>query len=377
MKRRWFLLSAFLGFFFCGHAVAQTGRNLVANPSFEDHTLCPEKVEANGVMKGVVGWWQPTAGSSDYFHACGKRECTVPRNKLGMQVPRTGNAYCGIYCSQEHYREYLQTELTEPLQRGGRYRVTFYVSLADKSPHAVATLGALMTPMRVGDSISGVLANREETRFGDDASLSISTPLLPQVVNDRSRVLDQMEEWMEVSGEFVAEGGERFLTIGNFNDFNKSSVTEMDNDQAVLMGAYYFVDDVSVECVSMPALADEAEEAAPPAMVSLNNIYFEVGKSDLLPASYSELQRLAELMQARPTMRIEVHGHTDNQGSAEFNQALSEARAKAVADYLVGQGISPTRLMWKGYGAAVPVDSNDTPEGRQRNRRVEYSVVAE
>ena len=76
-------------------------------------------------------------------------------------------------------------------------------------------------------------------------------------------------------------------------------------------------------------------------------------------------------------MRIEVHGHTDNQGSAEFNQALSEARAKAVADYLVGQGISPTRLMWKGYGAAVPVDSNDTPEGRQRNRRVEYSVVAE
>ena len=210
--------------------------------------------------------------------------------------------------------------------------MTFYVSLADKSPHAVATLGALMTPMRVGDSISGVLANREETRFGDDASLSISTPLLPQVVNDRSRVLDQMEEWMEVSGEFVAEGGERFLTIGNFNDFNKSSVTEMDNDQAVLMGAYYFVDDVSVECVSMPALADEVEEDAPPSMVSLNNINFEVGKSDLLPASYSELQRLAELMRARPTMRIELHGHTDNQGSAEFNQALSEARAKAVAE---------------------------------------------
>ena len=90
-----------------------------------------------------------------------------------------------------------------------------------------------------------------------------------------------------------------------------------------------------------------------------------------------ELQRLLDTLRAYPEMRIELRGHTDNQGTADFNMKLSEARAAAVAEYLIGKGIEPQRLTTKGFGKTMPVESNDTPEGRSRNRRVEYRVLAD
>ena len=111
MKRRWTTLLGLLTLLNVIQAQNPASKNLVYNPSFEEHSSCPQHIEAIGHMTGVDAWWQPTQGSSDYFHPCGGRECQTPRNKMGYQVPRTGEAYCGIYCSKEHYREYLQTEL--------------------------------------------------------------------------------------------------------------------------------------------------------------------------------------------------------------------------------------------------------------------------
>ena len=142
MRRHWTTLIGLLALLQWSHAQAQAPENMVYNPSFEEHSQCPQRIEAIGIMQGVDAWWQPTKGSSDYFHPCGGRECQTPRNKMGYQAAHTGEAYCGIYCSKENYREYLQTELREPLKAGRRYRVSYWVSLADKSPNAVATLGA-------------------------------------------------------------------------------------------------------------------------------------------------------------------------------------------------------------------------------------------
>jgi outer membrane protein OmpA-like peptidoglycan-associated protein len=75
-------------------------------------------------------------------------------------------------------------------------------------------------------------------------------------------------------------------------------------------------------------------------------------------------------------MRIEIRGHTDGHGSAEYNQRLSENRAKAVVDYLVSKGIDPKRLHYKGYGKSQPVDTNTTDEGRAHNRRVEFHILS-
>jgi outer membrane protein OmpA-like peptidoglycan-associated protein len=75
-------------------------------------------------------------------------------------------------------------------------------------------------------------------------------------------------------------------------------------------------------------------------------------------------------------MRIEISGHTDNRGSAELNQKLSENRAKAVVDYLVAKGINPSRLEYKGYGKDQPIATNDTDAGRQENRRTEFKILS-
>ena len=277
MKKHWICLACFLAITATMPLRSQTdGENLVFNPSFEEHRKCPMKIDALGVMTEADAWWQPTSGSSDYFNACGSRECNVPHNKMGFQEAHGGNAYCGIYCSQELYREYLQTELKEPLVAGKRYRVSFWVSLADKSPFAVATLGAMLTPQRLEDSTHGILMEREMTTLDGSNTQSIATHFEPQVLNSMDNILDNTKEWVEVSGEFIANGGERFLTIGNFLPFNKSSVVGMEGANLPLSGAYYYIDDVSVVCLDTekPIIPQTSQTPKAGEVITLKNLYF-------------------------------------------------------------------------------------------------------
>ncbi|MBP5679823.1 MAG: OmpA family protein [Bacteroidales bacterium] len=380
MKKRWTSLISLLALLQYGHLKAQTTDNLVFNPSFEEYTECPQRVDAIGIMSGVDAWWQPTKGSSDYFNPCGGRECQTPRNKMGYQEPHTGVAYCGIYCSKENYREYLQTELKEPLKAGHRYRVSFWASLADKSPNAIATLGALLTSDRISDTTWNILMHNETTELENGQKQVIATYYKPQVSNPSRYVLIYMDQWNEIAGEFTAVGGEMFLTIGNFNSFNHSSVIDTRADNTVLSGAYYYIDDVSVECLDCkeePQAVDTVVVPKKGDIVTLRNVLFDTDKSDILPQSYHDLLTLITLLNDYPTMRVELRGHTDNQGTVERNRILSEARAKAVAEYLVAHGIDRSRLTWRGFGKSLPTDTNSTPEGRQNNRRVEYRILSE
>ncbi len=378
MRRRWTSLWVLLAGMAWGVARGQVSDNMVFNPSFEEYSECPRRVDALGVMQAVDAWWQPTRGSSDYFNACGGRECQVPRNKMGIQAARSGVAYCGIYCSQENYREYLQTELRSPLVSGKRYRVSFWVSLADKSPQAVSTIGALFTRTRVEDSTWGIMMEREGIDYDGGAAQYIATYHEPQVQHPTEVLLGNSREWVEVCGEFVAEGGECFLTIGNFMEFNQSGIGATENSQTPLPGAYYYIDDVSVRCIDSVAPAPAKPLLRRPAegtVVRLENLYFATGESRVLQQSYKTLLELQELLESQPEMHIELRGHTDGQGTVEYNQKLSEERAKAVADYLIRRGIDRSRLSWKGFGKTLPLDSNDSAEGRRRNRRVEYVVL--
>ena len=381
MRRHWTTTTVLLALLNSAAAVAQAPDNMVYNPSFEDYSRCPERIDALGVMTEVDAWWQPTKGSSDYFNACAKRDCAVPRNKMGMQEPHNGLAYCGIYCSQENYREYLQTQLKQPLKAGQRYRVSFWVSLADKSPHAVATLGALLTQEMIADTTSWDIMTARETMDIDDAQQqTIATWLQPQVINNKDNVLGDSKNWHEVCGEFIAQGGEQYLTIGNFAPFNHSAVTSTDNANAILQGAYYYIDDVSVTPVGLlPQTSAKQEPAAPKSgeIKTLHGIFFATGKSDILPQSYNALQNLLELLRQHPDIRIELRGHTDNQGTADFNMRLSLARAEAVAQYLIARGIDSSRITTQGFGKTKPIADNSTPEGRSKNRRVEYQVLSD
>lgn len=113
--------------------------------------------------------------------------------------------------------------------------------------------------------------------------------------------------------------------------------------------------------------------------IILRNIFFDTGKFNLRPESFSELNRLVQLIndiaRVKPGIKIEISGHTDNVGADASNQLLSENRAKAVVKYLVDNGISQSKLVSKGYGPKEPVSTNSTPEGRQENRRTEFKII--
>jgi len=109
--------------------------------------------------------------------------------------------------------------------------------------------------------------------------------------------------------------------------------------------------------------------------VVLNNILFETGKAILTTGSYAELDRLYNILEDNPLMKIEISGHTDNTGSATLNNTLSANRAKSVVDYLIHKGIVASRLEYKGFGSLQPIADNATPEGRKMNRRVEFKIL--
>ena len=109
--------------------------------------------------------------------------------------------------------------------------------------------------------------------------------------------------------------------------------------------------------------------------IALKNVFFNTGKWDVKEDSYAELDRLISLLSDIPTLKIEISGHTDNIGTESFNEILSQRRADAVVRYLVAKGINKDRLSAKGYGQSLPVESNDTEEGRAANRRTEFEIL--
>lgn len=104
------------------------------------------------------------------------------------------------------------------------------------------------------------------------------------------------------------------------------------------------------------------------------NITFETSSADLRPEFFGVLNSVEKVLKEYNQTLIEVAGHTDSTGSAEYNQKLSERRASTVAQYLQSRGIDPQRIMTVGAGMTRPIASNDTPEGRQQNRRVELTL---
>jgi len=107
----------------------------------------------------------------------------------------------------------------------------------------------------------------------------------------------------------------------------------------------------------------------------LKGVYFDTAKWSIKPESYPVLDEVADVLKRNPGVKIEVQGHTDNVGKAQYNQTLSEKRAKSVTDYLVNRGVRSLQLSYRGYGLQRPIATNDTPEGRAKNRRVELTPL--
>jgi OmpA-OmpF porin, OOP family len=155
--------------------------------------------------------------------------------------------------------------------------------------------------------------------------------------------------------QIVAHKGATWIFIDNRGDYYyQTIVTEKDLKQEVTADA--------------SSLSDEINKNGRVAVYGIN---FDTGKAAVLPDSETVLGEVAKLLQENPDLKLRVEGHTDNQGAAAANQALSEKRAQAVVAWLVAHGVTASRLTAKGLGQAAPVADNSTPDGRAKNRRVE------
>jgi outer membrane protein OmpA-like peptidoglycan-associated protein len=109
--------------------------------------------------------------------------------------------------------------------------------------------------------------------------------------------------------------------------------------------------------------------------MSLDRVYFETGKSVLIKESQKQVENIAAILKSFPSAKIKIGGYTDNSGSVATNMKVSSQRAKMVLSQLVKLGSLKDNLMSEGYGPEHPVSSNDTPEGRAQNRRVDVRVT--
>lgn len=144
-------------------------------------------------------------------------------------------------------------------------------------------------------------------------------------------------------------------------------------------GYLYFLDIIDLTGYNPDELANKdfyLQKIEVGTKVVLKNIYFETGKSVLTSESDDALNKVRRFLENNKSVRLEISGHTDNTGSSRVNSELSTNRAKAVVDYLIAQGISKSRLEYKGFADTQPVADNSTAEGREKNRRVEFKVLS-
>ncbi|MES2836057.1 MAG: gliding motility-associated C-terminal domain-containing protein [Bacteroidota bacterium] len=210
-------------------------QNLVPNPSFEVYSVCPDAVSQ---INRSTGWSQPTTGTSDYFNQCmlTSGNVSVPFNFLGYQVPKTGVAYAGCYVFDSifTYREYMQNQLITSLTANDTYYVSMFVSLANKSRYAVDALGIYF-------SQNVISSNNFQTLI-----------VTPQIKNLHGQVLRDTINWTKIEGYFVADGGEKYITIGNF-ETDANTVTALSCPSCTgSENSYYYIDDVYVEKCSQP-----------------------------------------------------------------------------------------------------------------------------
>ena len=156
--------------------------------------------------------------------------------------------------------------------------------------------------------------------------------------------------------------GLRSETDGMLSESQNLDLRDVTSDQ-VIEGK-----DFDLEPIEVSAIAENTT-------IELNNLFFDFDKAILKPESGPELDRIVALMKDKPSIEIEIVGHTDNAGPDSYNLKLSERRAKAVVAYLSKKGVAKGRTKAQFFGETKPVETNETEEGREKNRRVEFKIL--
>jgi len=211
-------------------AIKADAQNLVLNPSFEDTIAC------TGTYAMPCNYWYwATYGSPDYFSEQPDINCVVPapQSTAGFQYARTGIAYVGLGLFTQHIiptfinkREYVGGILLDTLRQGHEYCVSFYVSVAEEFKYVTDGMGLYL-------SVDSAV----------DYTINTNLSFVPQIENPAGNIIYDTLNWVQISGTYIANGGEKYFTIGNFKD---DANTMIDSTSSTANSAYYFIDDVSV-----------------------------------------------------------------------------------------------------------------------------------
>jgi outer membrane protein OmpA-like peptidoglycan-associated protein len=335
-------------------------KNLVPNGSFENY-----RKKSTDIRRATP--WR-SIESVDYYQAPLKNDTTAERGAAD------GECYAG-FRFRKKYKEFAQVRLVEPLKRGALYHFSMQVRLAFWSNACIRSFGVLFTKGGYRSQGDAIKSNMVDT------------------VCEAGGLLNNYR-WITISGTYKADGGEKFLTIGNFAPKIKKELVRIDITRFGAREAFYFVDNIQLERIHLKeeevevviigpifqtqSIQDSVlvykSEVLPGEKFTLPSIVFQSGRYYLLPESYPVLNQLAAYLIKHPDASLKINGHSDNAGLPYKNQKMSELRAREVFEYLIHKGVQ-NKMYFKGFGSLFPIADNTTEEGRIRNRRVEFEII--
>lgn len=347
-----------------------SSQNLVLNPSFEDMVKCPDDLQQ--FDKNTTSWSTPTSGSTDLFTLCTDfQDIKSTVNYQGSQPPKNGSNYAGCYFyGINDYREYIQGSLSDSLIIGSKYKVSLWVSLADKSDMAISDIQILFSDK--------IFKSYNSQNISLNKSKQQSA--INQLIAFTDQIIHNKEDWVLLENEFVANERTLFFIIGNFNS-NRETNKKNQKFFTMVRKAYYYIDDISVVKIdpvleSVVITNQEFNERSfdTDQRYTFQNLQFEFDRWNIQKTSFEELSELVKHLLKNPELTILIEGHTDEKGSEDYNLDLAYKRVMSVRDFLVLRGISEERIEIISHGESLPKITGTTNHVDQQNRRVEFTL---
>jgi outer membrane protein OmpA-like peptidoglycan-associated protein len=375
------IIISFLSLSLCLNLSAQDMNNLVENPSFES---TQGRIKRGGAITVAVGWMSPTKAAADLFAGKVKEGYGTPQNTLGMEEPHDGENYVGIRTfsyNDKEPRNYVSSKLKMTMKKGQKYCVKFYVNLAEGSKYAANNIGVSFS----------------KKQYNIDEARSIMTTT--NVMHKDNPVFNGKFGWDEICGVYEAEGGEKFITLGNFSANGDTQNERLKKDKTFsgssVVAAYYFVDNISVVAIDDESECDcEADartvetkfvyEIAPMSMegleptqvANLTSIYYGYGDSEISSNSEAHLKNIFKILKDNPGSKIMISAHLDSEEVKDPALAeLGNERLEALKLYLMKNGINYTRIKTEDREDTAPADNSGTDLARAKNRRVSFTFI--
>lgn len=333
--------------------VAQDVDNLVSNGSFEQIS---GKLRRLGGVEAAEGWFSATGVSADlYSTSANSPEIQVPENFYGKEDAVDGGNYAGIVVfsyGDKLPRSYITSKLSTPMKKGVRYKVTFRASLAELSKYSSNKLAAHISkkPFETKEKVFALIEKSH-------------------IMHPQETVFNGMYGWETICGEYIAEGGERYITIGNFTINNEVTDEKNKKPREVkgnqIVAAYYYIDDVVINLLGPDEMcdcgySDDAENIVTTVYqrtvsltdnmtlaqkLQIQNVFYGKGKYDISLAGDETLNSVAKLLAENPSATITVTGHGDVEEiqGGEFSD-ISIKRAEYIRSLLVDKDVDANRI---------------------------------